>query len=271
MLTRLALTLTMLAPPSEEAAQAVFNSGDYDQALAMYLARAADPEVHPPDAIYGAHDSLIALHARTGDAEHLCRALALARELLAGESFADAEERLSWVEIEANDVARIDKSGAVCAKPPDPPPVDEPATAADETSPAPAAKPEGPAPLPVSKDIPGARRPVARVAGGAGVLAVGVGLVGGSIASLVGRARADASIAAIDAELIADGRLSTASEQAEIVAANRRFVRLERTAAALGIAGIVSVLTGLAVMLAPTRAASRARVRARAAGLVYSF
>lgn len=114
MLMHIVLVLSMLAPPSQKAADAAYNAGEFGKALDLFLERAADPGVHRPDAIHGAHDSLLALHDETGDAEHLCRALALARELLASGPFADEEERAAWVEIEARDNDRINREGVTC-------------------------------------------------------------------------------------------------------------------------------------------------------------
>ncbi|MCY0994809.1 hypothetical protein OV203_47220 [Nannocystis sp. ILAH1] len=115
MLTRLTLALTMLARPSQEAADAAFNAGDFRKALDLFRELAADPSVHRPDALHGAHASLIALHGATGDSEHLCRALELTRELLVSGPFADAEERAAWTEIEARDVDRAKRAGVTCA------------------------------------------------------------------------------------------------------------------------------------------------------------
>ncbi|PCC69300.1 hypothetical protein SAMN02745121_08771 [Nannocystis exedens] len=115
MLMRLTLALTMLAPPSQQAADAAFNAGDFRKALDLFRELAADPSVHRPDALHGAHASLIALHGATGEGEHLCHALELTRELLASGPFADAEERAAWTEIEARDVDRVKRAGVTCA------------------------------------------------------------------------------------------------------------------------------------------------------------
>ncbi|MDC0723532.1 hypothetical protein [Nannocystis bainbridge] len=115
MLMRLTLALKMLAPPSQEAADAAFNTGDFREALDLFLERAADSSVHRPDALHGAHDSLIALHGATGEGEHLCHALELTRALLASGPFADAEERAAWAEIEARDLDRVKRAGVTCA------------------------------------------------------------------------------------------------------------------------------------------------------------
>ena len=105
MLMYVTLVLTMVAPTQKDA-DAAYNAGEYRKALALFHALAVDPGVHPPDALRGVHDSLVALHSQTHEAEHLCRALKVVRKLLASGPFADAYERAAWAELEAKDVAR---------------------------------------------------------------------------------------------------------------------------------------------------------------------
>jgi hypothetical protein len=131
--------------------------------------------------------------------------------------------------------------------------------------------PEGPAPLTEMADAPPPRRTVAKIAAGSALGAVGLALACGAFASLAGRRRAEVSIAELNATWAAEDRSPTARELELGAAANRRYERLGTTAWVLGIAGGVSLITGLAVALAPQRDASRARVRASGAGLVYSF
>ncbi|MDC0720614.1 hypothetical protein [Nannocystis bainbridge] len=133
------------------------------------------------------------------------------------------------------------------------------------------AVPEGPAPLTETADAPPPRRPIAKLAAGSALAVVGVALACGAFASLAGRRRADVSIAELNAAWVAEDRSPTLQELELGAAANRRYERLGTAALVLGIAGGVSLLTGLAVALAPQRAASRARVRASGAGLVYTF
>ncbi|PCC68216.1 hypothetical protein SAMN02745121_08621 [Nannocystis exedens] len=283
MTLHLALVLSMLAPPSEEAARAAFNAGELERALELYLERAKDPDVHPPDALAGAHDCLRALHRETQDIEHLCRALDLARTVRARDVFVDDDERAFWAELEAQDAAL---AGDACpASPlPDATPEDSQSgtkasgedvsvTAAidGESVAAPENKTEGPAPLPVLKDSPRPRRPQGRLIGGSVLSAVGVGLLGGMAGALANRERADATIATITANAIAEDRDFTPAERAAVHEADRRYTRLDATWPALLAAGSVSLITGLAVMLAPNRQASRIRARAGGAGLVYSF
>lgn len=281
MTLHLALVLSMLAPPSEEAARAAFNAGELERALELYLERAEDPDVHPPDALAGAHDCLRALHRETQDVEHLCRALDLARAVRARDVFVDDDERAFWAELEAKDAAL---AGDACPVPPlpagtpeDPQPgtetpgEDGPAASHGESEGAPKSKAEGPAPLPVLKDSPLPRRPRDRIIGGSVLTAVGVGLLGGMAGALASREQADATIAAITGNAIAEDREFTPAERAAVHEADRRYTRLDATWPALLAAGSVSLITGLAVMLAPNREPSRARVRASGAGLVYSF
>ncbi|MCY0986552.1 hypothetical protein OV203_05445 [Nannocystis sp. ILAH1] len=273
MLTHLVLALSMLAsPPSEAAAQAAFNAKDYEKALELYLERAADPDVHRPDAVYGAHDSLIALHGQTGDPAQLCRALALARELLAQGPFADTDERGSWEEIEARDVEEIERAGITCPASPTPaPPVDDQRAEQPRTTPPSVRVEKLPAPRPGPKDSPPRWRPRGQVAAAAVLGAVGVGLLSWMGGALVGRARAKHEIAAITAAAMAVDRDVTAAERAAAYEANDRYRRLDGTAKAVGIAGGVILLTSLAVLLIPPRQGPRTRLRASNAGFVYSF
>ncbi|MFY0539366.1 hypothetical protein [Nannocystis pusilla] len=76
-------------------------------------------------------------------------------------------------------------------------------------------------------------------------------------------------IATITAD--ATGREFTPGEVAAVEDANDRHRRLDGTATAVGIAGGVILLTSFAVLFIPSRAASRARVRASGAGVLYVF
>ncbi|PCC68957.1 hypothetical protein SAMN02745121_05710 [Nannocystis exedens] len=171
MLMRFTLALTMLAPPSQEAADAAFNAGDFRKALDLFRELAADPSVHRPDALHGAHASLIALHGATGEGEHLCHALELTRELLASGPFADAEERAAWTEIEARDVDRVKRAGVTCAAASDTTPAGIPVATAD--SPA-GGSPAGSLAAAIRPPGPRAGEPDGRTSGR--VYGVGLGL-----------------------------------------------------------------------------------------------
>lgn len=281
MLLRLVLVSTMLAPPPSEAeAVAAFNAGKLELALKLHRERAAAPGVHAPAALYGVHDSLRALYRTTGDVAHLCEAHEVASGLLARGGFASEKERVSWVELEATDAALVDKVGAKC-----PTPTSEPTQATEPTPTPPTSEPtpttgpraEGPAPQPGAKDStpePGAKdkppwRPRGRVIAASVLGGVGVSLLAGMAGAFVRRDQAEAELAAIvDA---AQGREYTAAERAAAHDADERYVRLHATWPALLAVGCVSVITSAAVLLAPTRAGSRARARAGGAGFVYSF
>ncbi|MCY0992233.1 hypothetical protein OV203_34165 [Nannocystis sp. ILAH1] len=289
MLLRLVLVSTMLPPPPSEAeAVAAFNEGKLELALKLHRERAAAPGVHAPAALYGVHDSLRALYRTTGDVAHLCEALDVASGLLARGGFASEKERASWVELEATDAALVGKVGAKCASPPsEPTPTSEP----PPSEPTPTSEPtpmtgptrttgrraEGPAPQPGSKDStpePGAKdrppwRPRGRVIAASVLGGVGVSLLGGMAGALVRRDQAEAELAAIVDG--AQGREYTAAERAAAHDADDRYVRLHATWPALLAVGCVSVITSVAVLLAPSRAGSRARARAGGTGFVYSF
>ena len=276
MFLRFALVLTMLAPPPEDAAVAAYNRGELDLALKLYRERAAAPGVHQPDALYGVHDALRALHSANNDLARLCEARDLARDLIARGGFVSDDERASWVELEAEDARLLSEAKASCPEQAPGPGLspaqpEEMSSVAEEMPDDGASKPEGPPPLPVSKDMSTPGRPIKRIAGGSTLVVVGAGLLGGMAGALAGASRADGTIEAITANARAEDRDFTSAEQAEAYRADRSHYRFAGAAIGLGAAGVVSLVTGLAVMLAPARAGSRERVRARGAGLVYSF
>jgi len=194
---------------------------------------------------------------RPESAVHLCAMLQDAEQVL-GRKNLPAAVAESAVKFQDEALAGLQShSDAPCVAPPPSEP--------DEV------RPEGPQRPPAMDDSPRPRRPVARVAAGSTVAVVGAGLLGGMLASIVGRWRANAAIAENHAAWAAEDRKPNPEESEAAAAANRRYERLGTAAVVLGIAGGVSLITGLAVALVPTRAASRARVRASGAGLVYSF
>ncbi|MBZ5709418.1 hypothetical protein [Nannocystis pusilla] len=277
MFLRCVLVLTILAPPPSEAdAIAAYNRGDLDLALKLYRERAASPGVYLPDALYGVHDALRALYDRSErkDLARLCEAHELARGLVAGGKFASEAERAAWVEQEAADAKLLSEASATCP---------EPASATDDAPRG--VTPELPAPVPkdspartegsgsptAPKDSPEPWRPRGRVVGGSVVAAAGGVMLGGMAIALAGRSNANDTIASITAAARTEDRDFTPDEEADAREADRRFGQLGGVAVVLGVAGFVSLVTGLAVILAPPRDASRARVRAQGAGFVYSF
>ncbi|WAS96536.1 hypothetical protein [Nannocystis punicea] len=277
MILRLLLTLSLAAPATEEAAEAAYSAGDLEAALKMYLELAEAPGAHPPRALDGAHTSLRAMHREDPQGGHLCRARDMARELVRRDAFASEQERGAWIEMQAED--ERDLAGVSC---PDAGVGATERKASPETEQAvleesgervrsePAARAEGPAPLSVPKDS-SPWRPRSRIAAASALGAVGLGLLGWMAGALAGRARANEVIATITADAMADGREFTLGERAAVHDANDRHRRLDGIAKTVGIAGGVILLTSLAVLLVPPRGASRARVRASGAGLVYSF
>ncbi|MDC0721641.1 hypothetical protein [Nannocystis bainbridge] len=275
MLVHLVLALAMLAPPpSKAAAQKAFNDGQWQTALELYLEIAETPGVHPPHALVGAHDSLRALHDAAPTEPHLCRALELAREVLRRDDLSDSE-RAYWRELEADDAAR---AGATCtpATAPSEPVETEPPTpssddAPDAATPPPAPIPEGPIAAPAVQGSEPRRPATARIVTGSLLSIAGAGLVGGMLGVLVRREHADEKIAGLTTILLAEDRRPTPAESDAIAAARASYKEDRTTACVLGILGGVSLLTGLALALAPARPSPLARLRADAAGIVYSF
>lgn len=273
MLMRLTLALTMLAPPSQEAADAAYNDGEFRKAFDLFLEAAADSNVHRPDALHGAHASLIALHEETGETEHLCRALALARELLANGSFADDDERAAWVELEARDVDKMQRAKVTCTAAP------------STTTPTEAAK-EPPGTLTVSAPdedplLPVVSRSPARptkrpapvgrgltIAGGV-TLAAGLGLTGaaGYLGGSMLHAWRDSR--ALHEET---GPLGTQEQADKDAALARDYQRLRAPMLATALVGVSALVVGAALTAVGAkrlaRAASRAALLPMPGGLV---
>lgn len=115
-MTLLALLL-FAAPTAEQLAQERFNAGDYEGALDHYVAWAAEPGTHVQDALWGAHESLLGLHKKTGDIDPLCRAYQLAQDVLGRDDFRDDNERDAWHELRATDAQNIDAASASAGRP----------------------------------------------------------------------------------------------------------------------------------------------------------
>lgn len=252
-------SLLALQPPSEQAAQARFNAGDYSGALALYLDLANQPGVHPPDPLAGAHECLLALFRSTQNPAYLCRARLLTRELLTRDVFADADERTYWHERDADDGQQLKAASVECEPVRTSPPPPAPRVLA----------PEGPPPAPSLPRARPTRRRVGQAIGGAGLLLAGSGLALGTVASLLARDRANARIAALDAGASNAGRDLTPDERASVTQDDRRYVRLSHAATVLGVSAGISLVLGLVLLALPARPRSVARLRWRPAGLSF--
>lgn len=268
MLTRLTLTLTMLAPPTQKDADAAYNAGDFHKALDLFLDRAADPSVHRPDALDGAHASLIALHDETGEAEHLCRALTLARELLASGPFADDDERAAWVEIEARDIDTIKHAEVTCnAAPPTAmltetpaPPTRLLATAALEPS-----EPDVDGLLPVTGPTPDSWRTTPQAPRGrglaiAGGVTLGVGLSLTAAAGYIGGRMLDTwrDVHALRDEA---GPIGTEAQAAKDAALTRDYERQRAPMVATAFVGVSAILVGAVLIGVGAKRLARATSR----------
>ncbi|MBZ5709632.1 hypothetical protein [Nannocystis pusilla] len=72
-----------------------------------HLRRAMDADDHPPDEFEGAHKNFEAAYLAAQDPQYLCRALAAAELALLSVKFSDDQERLSWEELRLEDLNRL--------------------------------------------------------------------------------------------------------------------------------------------------------------------
>jgi hypothetical protein len=182
----LLLHLALEAPPdptSDElaaAAQASHDEGDYTAAAEDYLTLSARPDADRDAALNNAHLNLDAAFVKTGETDHLCRALQIAQARIAQGAFKSDQARLAWEEMKDDDRARLAAAGGLdqCApvsSSPSPRPIallaaDVPTTWNDETKSSP--------PTPRHPIDRTSRRARARINAGAAFTGVGVGLAG---------------------------------------------------------------------------------------------
>lgn len=258
------LCFLLLAPPykAEPSAETFATAGE------AHLRRAPTAE-HPLEEFEGAHKNFDAAYLVAEDARYLCRALAVADLALRKASFADEQERLSWEEIQRDDLERlrddaIQKQRGNCrfdasGKPPplrgalldaDTPVVIEADAAvppAPPNSPSSASKPPRD-----ERRLAGPSR--AHTTAGALLTTAGLGLLGGTFGVIgVEFQRAEEMRSLIDTAR-AERRKFTEAE-------NRRFddlaadlLRGRDVAIGVGVAGLVSLGTGIAVLATRKRA-----------------
>jgi len=138
-----------------------------------------------------------------------------------------------------------------------------------------AVKPAKPNPSPEGPTPPlrlGSQRSRVRVGVGAGLVTLGVGLLGGTAAALVSRQGYDEKIAALHALGAQQSRDLTMQEMARISTWDARYVRLEKTGAVLGGLAAMSVVAAIVVLAVPKRRLnSQARVTPVGAGVRIKF
>lgn len=129
---------------------------------------------------------------------------------------------------------------------------------------------EGPASPP--QDRLGHQRSQAAVGVGVALVTVGVGLLAGMTAGLLGSQGYDDKIAGLHALGARQHRDLTTQEMADITSWDARYVRLEKTSAVLGGFAALSVVTAIVVFVVPKRRhVSQARVRLMGAGVYIKF
>ncbi len=152
-----------------------------------------------------------------------------------------------------------------------------PATAPAPPAPKPplvAVEPAKPSPTLVGPVSPpplrlGSRR--SRVRLGVSLGTVGAGFLVGTAAVLVGRHGYDERIAAVHAQGTLENRDLTMEELADISSWDSRYVRLEKTGAALGGLAVLSVVAAIVLLVPKRRPVKHARVRPVGAGVLIRF
>lgn len=113
------LSLILSEPPEIDAriaeltasAEAHRDAEEYAAAASDYLTLASLPRADAETALKKAHLNLDAAFVKTGEAAHLCRALAVGRRRVAAKHFKTDQARLSWEETVADDEKRLAEVG----------------------------------------------------------------------------------------------------------------------------------------------------------------
>lgn len=236
--------------------------------------QAAETADHPLDALQDAHASFDSAYLVDGDAGYLCRALLVAERAVQSEAFTGDEERRSWEETRREDLERLqhdaaEKKRANCR------------FAADGKSPAPrvalidpdGASPPARATIPMIEELAVPTTGMARIerrsevrrrrvhtAAGAVLTTTGLGLLGALTGVLVLERQRIGEMRGLVETAKAEGRQFTRDE-------DRRFWELRDDVAhgagvaiGVGVAGLVTLGTGVAVLA--TRKKSRPRAYA---------
>ena len=280
MLTTALISLLLTGPPPAEAAEAP-RAEALAAAGAAHLRLATTSAARPLDELHNAHTKFDAAFMVDGATAHLCRALAVADLALRTGGFADEQERLSWEETRRDDLDRLredaeqssrancryDATGrprVVLLAADDPPAI--PAIPADDLPANPATStPLASPPTAVRRalTVPSRRqihRARAHTAMGAVLTGAGIGMLGILAGVLVlERQRAGEVRGIIDATK-AEHRGYTPAEGQRYFDLRDDLLRGRDVAIGVGVAGLVSLGTGVALLA--TRKKTRSRTYA---------
>ena len=233
----------------------------YAAAAEAHLERAAVPGDQQLDEFDGAHKNFDLAYLTADDTRHLCRALQVAELALATVTFTDPQAKLSWEEVQRDDLERLRKQAAATERAncrydaqgqPQRPRV---AVLTDADFPPPAAPPasspadtERPAIERLAPTSTQGRRWKAQTAAGAIFTGAGVGLVGVLAGALGLRGRYAEELRGIanNADVTGDLAAPDRDRAARIIADS---IQARNVAIGVGVAGAVSLATGVALLV----------------------
>jgi hypothetical protein len=256
MLTILALPLLLLAPATPTAA-------DLAAEGEAYLRTAATAD-RPLDVLVDAHASFDSAYLVGHDARHLCRALDVAELALRSETFADEEERRAWGETRDEDLDRLRHDAATTGRgncrfagTPAAPRVSmiDPDGALPRV-PEPAEQ-EDPATPPSRAGRGDARRWRAHTAAGTVLTTAGLGLLGALTGVLVLERRWISEMRGLVGTAQAEGRPFTVDEHRRFGELRDDVFRGADVAIGVGVAGLVTLGTGVALLATRKKAWTR--------------
>lgn len=263
----IALLSVMFVAPAEVSPQE--QARIYADVGEAHLERAAVPGEQQLDEFDGAHKNFDLAYLTANDPAHLCRALQVAELVLATVTFTDPQPRLSWEELQREDLERLRKDAAQTGRAncrhdarvePQRPRVAV-LTDADFSTPV---APRSSSPVergqrvtdPLAPTPTQRRRWNAQTAAGAIFTGAGVGLVG-MLAGAIGlRVRYAEELRGIADHADVTGEL-TAADRGRAAQINADSLRARNVAIGVGVAGAVSLATGVA-LLATRKKAPRA-------------
>ena len=268
MLMLIVLPLFLAAGPPADTAE-VPDAATYAAAGEAHLRRATSLAEHPIDEFHNAHTNFDAAYLVDESTVYLCRALAVADLTLRTAAFADEQERLFWQETRQDDLDRLAKDAAetgrancrfdATGKPAAPrvamlSEADIPPRASTET-PAPTADADDRSAVKPSRAQ--LRRGQAHMGAGALLTGAGIGMLG-VVAGVLAleRERAVAMNGLINTAN-AEQRRFTAVEDRRFRALAEDLIQGRDMAIGVGVAGLVSLGTGVALLATRKRASRR--------------
>lgn len=263
----IALVSVILVAPTEPSPQE--QARFYAAMAEAHLESATVPGDQQLDEFDGAHKNFDLAYLTADDTRHLCRALLVAELALATVTFTDPQARLSWEEVQRDDLKRLRKQAAATERancrydargqpqqprvavltdadfpPPAAPPADSPANSGRLVT-------DLLAPTPTQS-----RRWKAQTAAGAVFTGVAVGLGGVLAGTITLRARYAEELRGIANNADVTGDLA-AADRDRAAQLNADSLQARNAAIGVGVAGAVSLATGVA-LLATRKKAPRA-------------